>query len=113
MAKNLNLLDQNIVMQLVNDVERGEERGRKKQEFRDWQIYSGNVSPYVEAEIARTRPNSHAGYTISDVSFSKPVTSIIKGNQSILQTISSLSLPGFVICPSHLTIVGIRIPPSP
>ncbi len=74
MAKNLNLLDQNIVMQLINDVERGEERGRKKHEFRDWQIYSGNVSPYVEAEIARTRPNSHAGYTISDVSFSKMIT---------------------------------------
>jgi len=74
MAKNLNLNDQNVVTELISNIEGSEERGRKTNEFRSWQIYSGNVKPYVKDAIIATRPKSYTGYTFSDISFSKMIT---------------------------------------
>lgn len=73
MAQNLNLLDINVVTQIISDIEGGEERNRRIKEFDSWQVYSGNVKPYVKNKIIETRPKSHKGYTISDVSLSKMI----------------------------------------
>lgn len=73
MAKNLDLTDINVITQIISDIEGGEERNRKTEAFDSWQVYSGNVYPYVKDEIISTRPKSWVGYTISDISFSKMI----------------------------------------
>lgn len=70
----INLLDKNIITQIVNELDNGEERDRKKKSFDNWQIYSGNQDPYVLAELQNRRPKSWQAYTVSDVSISKMIT---------------------------------------
>ncbi|GAG09248.1 unnamed protein product, partial [marine sediment metagenome] len=70
---NLDLLDRAIVSHIINDIEASEERDRKIENFDSWQVYSGNVKPYVQTVIETTRPKSCKGYTISDISFSKMI----------------------------------------
>lgn len=74
MAENLNLTDMNVINQILSDIEGSEERDRKRENFDSWQVYSGNVKPYVHDVIVSNRPKSHKGYTISDISFSKVIT---------------------------------------
>jgi len=71
---NLDLTDIAIASHIITEIEGSEERARKIDNFDAWQVYSGNVKPYVQAVIEDTRPKSHKGYTISDISFSKTVT---------------------------------------
>ena len=71
---NLDLTDINVVSQIIGDIEGTEERNRKTQNFDSWQIYSGNVKPYVKDVIRSTRSKSYDGYTISDISYSKLIT---------------------------------------
>jgi hypothetical protein len=74
MAKNLNLLDSNVIKQIVTELDNGEERDRKKSSFDNWQIYSGNQDPYVQESIKQRRPRSWKSYNISDISVSSMVT---------------------------------------
>jgi len=74
MAENLDLTDINIITRIISDIEGGEERARKTENFDSWEVYSGNVYPYVRERIVTTRPSSHDGYTIGDISFSKVIT---------------------------------------
>lgn len=69
----LDLLDRDIVNLLINEVESSEERERKRQAFEAYQVYSGNLKPFVEAELKRTRPKSWKYYTVSNVSVSRMV----------------------------------------
>lgn len=73
MTENLDLTDINVVTQLVADIESAEDRARKTVNFDSWQVYSGNVYPYVSKRIQEVRPKSFQGYTISDISFSKVI----------------------------------------
>lgn len=70
---NLDLTDKAVASLIITEIEASEERGRKRSNFDAWQVYSGNVAPYVEDVIKTTRPKSHKGYTISDISFSKMI----------------------------------------
>ena len=72
--KNLDLTDLAVVTQILTDIDGSEERDRRTHAFDSWQVYSGNVKPYVEKVIQRTRPKSFKGYTISDVSLSRMIT---------------------------------------
>lgn len=74
MAENLDLTDINIVTTIISDVEGNEEIARKTANFDSWEVYSGNVYPYVNKRIRDVRPKSYQGYTISDISFSKVIT---------------------------------------
>lgn len=74
MAENLDLTDINVVTTIISDIEGGEERARKTSNFDAWEVYSGNVYPYVNKRISEVRPRSYQGYTISDISFSKVIT---------------------------------------
>ena len=71
---NIDLTDKGVVTQIIADIEGSEERDRKIHAFDSWQVYSGNVRPYVEEVIQHTRPKSYKGYTISDISLSKMIT---------------------------------------
>jgi hypothetical protein len=70
---NLDLTDRAIASHIITEIEGNEEKERKKSNFDAWQVYSGNVTPYVRSVIETTRPKSHKGYTISDISFSKVI----------------------------------------
>lgn len=65
-----NILDMNIVQTILSEAETGEAKERKRQAFKAYEIYSGNVQPYVERELQRTRPETWETYTVSDVSVS-------------------------------------------
>jgi len=73
MPKNLDLTDENVIKTIVGELEKSEDRDRKKDSFRSWEVYSGNQKPYVEYELQRTRPKSWDSYTVSDVSISRMV----------------------------------------
>jgi len=69
----INLEDAGLVQQIIGEVEKSEDMRRRKHSFDNWQIYSGNVNPYVEEEIRQNRPSSYSSYTCSDISLSKMV----------------------------------------
>lgn len=77
MPKNLNLNDFNVVSTIISEIDKSEDRDRRKHSFDSWQVYSGNVRPYVEAELQRTRPKSWVGYTISESSLSKMIVDTV------------------------------------
>ena len=70
---NIDLTDKGVVTQIITDIEGSEERDRKIEAFDSWQVYSGNVRPYVEKVVQENRPKSFKGYTISDISLSKMI----------------------------------------
>jgi hypothetical protein len=74
MAENLDITDIKTVKHLISDIEGSEDKARKTAQFDAWEVYSGNVYPYVLNRIQDVRPRSFQGYTISDVSFSRVIT---------------------------------------
>ena len=77
MPKNLDLLDISVVTRIITEMDKSEDRDRRKHSFDSWQVYSGNVRAYVEQELVRTRPNSWHGYTISESSLSKMIVDTV------------------------------------
>lgn len=77
MPKNLDLLDMSVVTRIITEMDKSEDRDRRKHSFDSWQVYSGNVRAYVEQELVRTRPNSWHGYTISESSLSKMIVDTV------------------------------------
>lgn len=67
-------MDKKLVEQILSEIDGTEERERRQQNFQAFQVYSGNLRPYVEQELQRTRPDSWKYYTISNVSVSRMVT---------------------------------------
>lgn len=67
------LLDKNIIQTILSEVENGEHKDRKREAFKAYQVYSGNVEPYVKDELSRCRPASWEKYTVSTISVSKMV----------------------------------------
>ena len=74
MAESLDLLDKNVILTILSEVTRSEEKCRRKDAFNAYQIMRGNIDPYVKRELIRTRPKSHKGYTVSDISLSGLIT---------------------------------------
>jgi len=69
-----NLLDPAVILQILADVNGAESIGRRRDTFNAYQIYKGNLDPYVEAELSRTRAKSYKNYTYSDISLSALIT---------------------------------------
>lgn len=80
---DINLLDKNIVTTILNEITSSEERDRKRQAFDAFQVYSGNLKPYVQAELKRTRPSSWEAYSVSNVSISKMVVDKLARSYSV------------------------------
>jgi len=70
----MDLLDQTVISTILNEINWGEERDRKRQAFDAYQVYSGNLKTYVEEQLSVTRPKSWQSYSISNISISKMVT---------------------------------------
>lgn len=71
---NLDLLNQDVILRILSETKKSEERDRRRSTYNAYQIYSGNTDPYVQRELQRTRPQSWEGYTLSDISLSGMIT---------------------------------------
>ena len=69
-----NLLDKNVILQILSETEKSEERDRRRDTFDAYQVFSGNQKTYIEQELCRQRPKSHKQYTVSNISISKMIT---------------------------------------
>ena len=74
MPEDLDLLNPDVILQILTETSKSEDKDRRRNSFNAYQIYSGNQKVYIERELARTRPKSWTSYTISNISVSKMVT---------------------------------------
>jgi len=74
MAEEFDLTNKAVILRILTETEKSEDKNRRKASFDAYQIYSGNQKPYVVNELIRTRPKSYQSYTVSDISVSKMVT---------------------------------------
>ena len=72
-TNKIDLLDKSVVSRLITEMNKSEDLDRRTYSFDNWQGYSGNLKPYIERELRRTRPKSWQGYTIPSVSMSKMI----------------------------------------
>jgi len=68
------LLNKEVILRILSEVEKSEDKDRRRQSFNSYQVYSGNQKVYVNKELQRTRPKSFESYTVSNISVSKMVT---------------------------------------
>jgi len=80
MPKQFDLLDKDVILQILSETSKSEDKDRRRQSFNAYQVYSGNQKVYVQRELARTRPKGWDSYTISNISVSKMI--IDKRSQS-------------------------------
>ena len=72
--EELDLLNKEVILTILSETSKSEDKDRRRLSFNAYQVYSGNQKVYVERMLARTRPNGHGSYTISNISVSKMVT---------------------------------------
>jgi hypothetical protein len=72
-TNEIDLLDKSIVMRIINEMNKSEDRDRRTHSFDSWRVYSGDSYDYVLERIQQTRPKSWKGYTISNVALSKVI----------------------------------------
>lgn len=72
--EDFDLLNPSVILRMLTEAEKLDDKNRRIQSFNAYQVYSGNQKTYVETLLARTRPNSWEGYTISNISVSKIIT---------------------------------------
>ncbi len=68
------LLNKEVILEILTETTKSEDKDRRIQSFDSYQVYSGNQKVYIKRELARTRPKSYESYTISNISVSKMVT---------------------------------------
>jgi hypothetical protein len=74
MPNEFDLLNPAVISQIISETDKSEEKERRRYSFNSYQIYSGNLEPYVRTELSRTRPKSFSHYTLSDISLSAMIT---------------------------------------
>lgn len=70
----MNILDAAVIERILSETQKSDERDRRRNSFNAYQIYSGNLEPYVIEVLRTTRPKSYKGYTVSDISLSALIT---------------------------------------
>ncbi len=73
-TNDINLLDKSVVQQILWEMDKSEDKDRRKHAFNSWQVYSGNLGEFVENELKQKRPKSYEGYTIPSISIAKMIT---------------------------------------
>jgi hypothetical protein len=71
MSNEINLLDKQLVTQIIREIEATEDKYRKRDAFKSWQIYSGNGAPYITQDLQAKRPKSYKLYPNPNISISK------------------------------------------
>lgn len=74
MAEPMDLLDKEVILTILSETSKSEDKDRRRQSFNAYQVYSGNQRVYIKRELAKTRPKSSESYTLSNISVSKMVT---------------------------------------
>lgn len=69
-----NLTDKQVILRILTETSKSEDKDRRRQAFNAYQVYSGNQRTYVEKQLATTRPRSWESYTVSNISVSKMIT---------------------------------------
>jgi hypothetical protein len=89
----IDITDSNIVRAILSEMENSEERDRKVHAFDAYQVYAGNLKPYVEDMVRSKRPRSYSSYTIPNVSISKMVVNKIAKSykQSPIRTVTDIN----------------------
>ncbi len=62
------------IKQVVSEIESYENQERKRIAFESFQIYGGNLKPYVRSKVISMYPKTWEAYTISDYSILKKIT---------------------------------------
>lgn len=62
------------IQQVVSEIESYENQERKRIAFESFQIYGGNLRPYVQNKIKTMYPKTWDAYTVSDYSILKKIT---------------------------------------
>lgn len=72
-SEELNLLDKEVILRILGETTKSEDKNRRRQSFNAYQVYSGNQRVYVEEQLRCHRPISWKSYTLSNISLSKMV----------------------------------------
>ena len=76
-TNEIDLLDKSVVQQILWEMDKSEDKDRRKHSFNNWQVYSGNLKEFIEKEIKDKRPKSYEGYTLPSISISKMISDTI------------------------------------
>jgi len=76
-TNEINLLDKSIVQQILFEMDKSEDKDRRRHAFNSWQVYSGSLNEYVVNELKEKRPRSFEGYTIPSISISKMIVDTV------------------------------------
>ena len=49
MPEELNLLDKQVIMQILSETDKSEDKDRRRNSFDTYQVYSGNQKVYIES----------------------------------------------------------------
>ncbi len=69
----VDLLNLSQVSQIITEIESTENRDRKTDEWRSYQIYSGNQRKYVLDELRKLFPETHTSMRVSNINIEKKV----------------------------------------
>ena len=70
----MDLLDKAVILRILSEMEKSQERDRRRDSFDAYQIYSGNQATYVKKELQAKRPKSYSQYVVSDINIAGMVT---------------------------------------
>lgn len=76
-TNEIDLMDKSVVAQILSEMEKSEDKDRRRDAFDSWQIYSGNSKEYITHMLREKRPTSWQGYSNPQIAISKMITDTI------------------------------------
>jgi hypothetical protein len=70
----MDLLDQNYVKKLIDDIESSQNRERRQEEIKAFEVYSGKLHDHVYNRIQDIYPKTYNSFSIADLNISRKVT---------------------------------------
>lgn len=93
MHQEHDLLDPEVILTILSETDKSEDKQRRKDSFDAYQIFSGNLDGYVRDSLSILRPKSYQSYTLSDISISGMITDkrAESYNESPIRTVENKS----------------------
>lgn len=70
----VNLLDEGYVRKIISDIETSQNKERREEEIKAFEVYSGNLKEHVENRLQQIYPKTYASFTIADLNLSRKIT---------------------------------------
>lgn len=70
----MNLLDEGFVRSLIQEIDSSQNRLRRENEIRAFEIYSGNLKEHVINRLMQIYPKTYKSFSIADLNLSKKIT---------------------------------------